>query len=905
SVLDDEEALKETSITQPAMLAADVAILRLLSAHGVRPDAVAGHSLGEYAALVAAGVLTFPDALVAVSARGKEMASVDVPDLGAMAGVAAPPDVVDEILRGVDGYVVSANKNSPKQTVIAGATAAVVKAMEACGARGLDVMPLPVSAAFHSAIVAPASEPLRRVLARLGVAPPRVPVIANVNVEPYPTDRDAILDLLSMQVAAPVEWQRTMHRLHADGVRVFVEVGPKRALTGFVEANLGDRPDVEAVLTNHPKKGGVASWAEAMARLAALGVWEPARAYATEANDARPVGPSVSATPVVQARPASMPPPAPARALAVPMPEPEPHRAPSFQAIAHRFLADVERHAAAANAVEERVRELGLELDDIVVSGASIGLPGRAHRVFDDGNFDRIFRGESGIDRLDEGIERAMLEKNVVRLVKDGGEPRFEAIQALKDVIHLAGRRGAFDLALEFGAPKEFAAGLDISASLAVGAAIDALRDAGIPLVRDDLVTRAGHRIPGQWVLPKELRDSTGIVVASAFPGLNNLVDELSRYFADRFGGDAYRELEEVYHEALELVKEPTARSRLTAWFAEHAAGLRKDRGERYTFNRHFLFEILSLGHAEVAEFVRARGPNTQVNSACASTAIAIGVAEDWIRTGRARRVLVLGADDVTSDTLMPWIGTGFLAAGAATTADVVAEAALPFDRRRHGMIVGMGAVGLVLERAQDVADRGMIPIGRLLATRISNSAFHGSRLHADHIEGEFEALVEAVCRRTGLDRAALASQTLFVSHETYTPARGGSAGAEVAALRRAFGASTERILIANVKGFTGHPMGAGIEDAVALKALQYGRVPPIANLKEPDEELGPLDLSRGGTHDRRIAIRFAAGFGSQLGIVAFEAAARGDARIADPVRHRAWLDRLGGGELKVESRAL
>ena len=128
---------------------------------------------------------------------------------------------------------------------------------------------------------------------------------------------------------------------------------------------------------------------------------------------------------------------------------------------------------------------------------------------------------------------------------------------------------------------------------------------------------------------------------------------------------------------------------------------------EPYTFDRRFIFRILSMGHSQLAELIGARGPNTQINSACASTTQAVALAEDWIRAGRCRRVLIVAADDATSDTMMGWIGAGFLASGAAATDEVVEEAALPFDERRHGMIIGMGAAGLVVESAAPPASAG------------------------------------------------------------------------------------------------------------------------------------------------------------------------------------------------------
>src|SRR5208337_2745125 len=141
----------------------------------------------------------------------------------------------------------------------------------------------------------------------------------------------------------------------------------------------------------------------------------------------------------------------------------------------------------------------------------------------------------------------------------------------------------------------------------------------------------------------------------------------------------------------------------------------------------------------------------------------------------------------------------------AAATDDLVADAAIPFDRRRHGMIIGMGAAALVVESAEAARNRGIQPIGQVM-----------------------EALVAKAEARSGISRHQIAPQTVFVSHETYTPARGGSASAEIHALRRVFGDDADRIVIANTKGFTGHAMGTGIEDVVAVKALETGCVPPV-----------------------------------------------------------------------------
>src|SRR5271157_1331794 len=203
AVAQAEDDLRQTEITQPAVLAIDLALTRLLAAYGIEPDFTMGHSLGEYGALVAAGGLPFDQALESVSARGRGMTRVAVDDNGRMAAVFAPLEEIERILKTIDGNVVIANVNSEHQGVIGGASKAVEQAMEVFLKAGYEVTPLPVSHAFHTSIVAPASEPLRQILQRLRLEPPRLPVVANVNGEFYPTGADAVpqmVDILARQV---------------------------------------------------------------------------------------------------------------------------------------------------------------------------------------------------------------------------------------------------------------------------------------------------------------------------------------------------------------------------------------------------------------------------------------------------------------------------------------------------------------------------------------------------------------------------------------------------------------------------------------------------------------------------------------------------------------------------------
>ncbi|MCA1819106.1 MAG: hypothetical protein LC620_03495, partial [Halobacteriales archaeon] len=702
-------------------------------------------------------------------------------------------------------------------------------------------------------------------------------VLSNVGTEPYHDDVEWILDNLAAQVASPVEWIGIVERMYGEGVRTFIEVGPKLALTNFVRDILGNAgraggpaADAVAIGSNHPKKGGVTHANELFAFLGAWGfqprlpALDDTAVYTKEFRD-----PAAS----FRSAPVSASTPAASGSLE--------ERVDTVARLVEELKAQVAASrnqppvtssppaqpvsavsAVSADEIEAEVRKRlaawGFSTDDIGVSGIAVGLPGRGHPLFDDENWDRVLRGENLIDAVSEDERRRMVDKNIVRLAKTrDGSAQFQVVSDIAQVIQLAGQRGGFDVK-DYGVDADLEEALDRTFQYAIAAGIEALRNAGIPLLRTYLQTSQGGYLPKEWKLPEGLRDETGVIFASAFPGYDNLVRDVSRYLADKYAGRTRDELQALYNDLIGSVVDPEVRGRLQDTFDREFERLEEELPQsgtaRYEFNRKFLFRVLSMGHSQLAQFIGARGPNTQVNAACASTTQAVAIAEDWIRTGRARRVVVVGADDITNDNLFEWFGAGFLAAGAATTKANVEEAALPFDRRRHGMIVGMGAVGMVVEAVPETEKRGMKPIARILATRVANSAYHGSRLDVDHVAAEMVAMMEVAERRYGVRAAEIAPRTLFMSHETYTPARGGSAAAEIHALRAAFGAHANQVVVANTKGFTGHPQGASIEDAIALKCLQRGIVPPIANLREPDPELGDLNLSKGGAYDVRYA---------------------------------------------------
>ena len=232
-----EAELQLTANTQPAILAASVAALRPLAARGVRPGWVAGHSLGEYSALVAAGSLSLGDALRTVRRRGELMQEAVPVGAGAMAAILGLdlPAVEQACREAAEGGVVApANVNSPGQVVIAGDAAAVERASDRCRAAGAKrAVKLPVSAPFHCALMKPAQDRLEPVLRAVRFRDPAFPLVNNVDARVV-RDAEGCREGLVRQVSGAVRWQESVERLAGEGVTTFVEVGPGTVLGGLV-----------------------------------------------------------------------------------------------------------------------------------------------------------------------------------------------------------------------------------------------------------------------------------------------------------------------------------------------------------------------------------------------------------------------------------------------------------------------------------------------------------------------------------------------------------------------------------------------------------------------------------------------------------------------------------------------
>jgi [acyl-carrier-protein] S-malonyltransferase len=235
-----EEDLRLTENTQPAILTVSVAAFRVLAEKGIAPELAAGHSLGEWSAHVAAGTLSFADAVRSVKARGHAMQQAVPPGQGAMAAVlmldpALVAEACAEAAAETGLTVQAANLNSPGQTVISGSAAAVEKAAALCKAKGAKrAVMLPVSAPFHCALMQPAQVEVARVLDGIALHDPQVPVAANVTGSLVTTAADA-KDALIRQVTGAVRWVDCVKALVAAGASTFVEVGPGKVLTGLMK----------------------------------------------------------------------------------------------------------------------------------------------------------------------------------------------------------------------------------------------------------------------------------------------------------------------------------------------------------------------------------------------------------------------------------------------------------------------------------------------------------------------------------------------------------------------------------------------------------------------------------------------------------------------------------------------
>jgi acyl transferase domain-containing protein len=271
-----EECLRSTDVAQPAIGALSLGMMRIFENFNVRPEACCGHSFGELTALFAAGRLETETFMTLAVARGDCMAAAgDGRDRGAMLAVGAPIGEIETLIASSDLDVVLANRNGPDQGVISGPTSAVHQMKVLCKERKIRATLLPVAAAFHSRLVENAAKPFQEILQITRFDPGTVPVYANTTALPYPADPDRARQLLGEHLLHPVNFLEEIQNMYGDGIRVFLEIGPKNVLTGLINAILKHQPDTFAfaVDASAGRRCGIMDLAMTLCRLASLGVF--------------------------------------------------------------------------------------------------------------------------------------------------------------------------------------------------------------------------------------------------------------------------------------------------------------------------------------------------------------------------------------------------------------------------------------------------------------------------------------------------------------------------------------------------------------------------------------------------------------------------------------------------------
>ncbi|HEY9783799.1 MAG TPA: beta-ketoacyl synthase N-terminal-like domain-containing protein, partial [Candidatus Obscuribacterales bacterium] len=265
-----QEELTNTHIAQPAMGAADMAMLRLVSLVNLKPDFLAGHSYGEYAALAAAGVFSEEDLYRISEIRGRLFAKGKEGESGTMAAVSGDAEQVQSLLRTMRGITL-ANINSPNQCVISGDANSVESALSALKQEKIAARTIPVSQAFHSEHMAHAKEPLRKALKSLRISSACIPTYSNTDASVYPNAPDEVVEKLTEHIVKPVDFVTEIRRMHEDGAYFFIEVGPGSVLTNLVDSILADKPHL-AVALDRSGRPGTTQLLFALAQLAAHGV---------------------------------------------------------------------------------------------------------------------------------------------------------------------------------------------------------------------------------------------------------------------------------------------------------------------------------------------------------------------------------------------------------------------------------------------------------------------------------------------------------------------------------------------------------------------------------------------------------------------------------------------------------
>ena len=593
-----EEAIKQTQITQPAILTCNVAMMRLLYEFGLKPDVTMGHSLGEYGAAVASGILNFEDAIKAVTIRGSVMSNIELKDTGKMAAVSASVEKIEPELAKISGYVAVANKNCPTQTVIAGESKSVEDAVALFNSLGIQAVEIPVSHAFHSKMVAPAMPSYRKFLDTLDIKAPNLPITSNVSADFYPNDIEKIKDIMTTQIMSSVEWVKQVELAYKRGVRLFIECGPKRVLSAFVTNTLADKKDIRVLASNHPKRGGITEFNDLMANLAAAGI-----------------GVDWSKTDITKEDTLFTP----CFKEALNLPKPKEEKVFDLNTLKQQF------------GVIKPAEEVSLKDDQIVISGIGAKVFGA--------NLDEILEGKSLVKELSLSEQEKQLEKNIIT-------SKQEKITSVDQVIKQAAPKGSFSLEREFGLSSEIAKTLNDTAKLAFASGLLALKDAGIAL--------------NNFALPENMAQDTGVIFASSLPVAGTWVYEVSTKVADILKGKTKKEVRAFYDSFIDKIYDENLRTQIQSCYEENFA--KYEMHTPRSFTQDFLTKALPLAHTQFARLIGVSGPALNISGSGIAIEQALSVAQDWLKLAKANRVIIIAADEPSGEYLQEWLNSAFVA---------------------------------------------------------------------------------------------------------------------------------------------------------------------------------------------------------------------------------------------------
>ncbi|MFP4661865.1 MAG: beta-ketoacyl synthase N-terminal-like domain-containing protein, partial [Halanaerobiales bacterium] len=898
--------LKDTVNTHPAMFISSMALFKLLSESGVKADYMIGHSLGEITSLFASGMLDLKSAVRLIGSRGFAFDSIPENQRGKMLSIKLSRERVSKILENNDFHISISNINSPQQVVVGGVEEEIDKLKTYLDGNNIKYITLNVSHAFHTELVQEAADRFYSDIRNVKFSPPTAKLMCCNEVDLYPTkgdELDKVPNMLKEQIISPVNFVDSILKLYEEGVRIFIETGPSSVLTNLVEKIL-DGKDIRVVASNNKNKDSIETFYHTLAELfvcgidisevpedSILGIYDKENADVEDSDKESIDQVSIDAE--------SVDADSSFNEMSLQNASREYQNSQFYKE--ENLKNDLENN-------KESMTGIYKEKESIVYSGVSIGLPGSFKKAFSDDNFDIIFEGKNLIEKLTNQEQESILDLNITRLLKTENTTTLKEIKSINEVIQFAGKFGQMDMMNDYLIDEGMLEQMTLTVCAGIAAGYEALADAGIPLISEKKA--GGKYLSNRLVLPEDMRDNTGIIFANGLWPLESVIDEVSRYVASKFGSRTRNDLINFYNDVITNISDETTKRKLTDWFTLHYSRLLDsgNEGEIYKFNHHFMNLLSSQANNRLAQLIAASGPNFYVGAACSSTASAITIAEDIIRAGHADRMIVIGADISSTPNLLPWFGAGFLSMGSLTDSADLFQAAVPFDRRRNGMILGSGAVGLLLEKERDVQRRGMNGICRILGSHAFNTAGHQSRIDTDKHAVELDRFIKKMENEYRLDRDKLASEAVYCSHETFSPRKGGCAETEKIALERVFGENFKKLKVINTKGFTGHTMGASIEDAVSAKALQYQRIPPIANYKEADPILEGLNLSSGGSYEFKYILKSVIGFGAQGNYQLLQGIAEGDDRIINKDIYNQWLNKIteeSNTELKYRGRIL